>query len=248
MNAWIFSWRCSGREGAADLYRCGIFFIISRYSAFVPRHRMRFRRRPRVRHLSPSCVHPPELHLSVTSPLTLPLSFPLPSGTGATAWMRCWVHGNWVGIDWTAAWPTRGQWEPGGSEQHHWLRLSSPILQENINAVPLEASENQRTLHFLDNISTPCSLTCISAISSDWKSFLQHWLYHLTDWLHHLSGADCHISLRCHRWRLSCHVGVPGQRGTDVDVFAKEEEVIALSACWTLLFFPSVLPAMKGKV
>lgn len=64
-----------------------------------------------------------------------------------------------------------------------------------------------------------------------WEAFLQHWLDHLSDWVHHLSRPDCHISLWCCLWRLSCHVSVLGERGTDVEIFAKEEAVIALSAC-----------------
>lgn len=103
----------AGEKEQLTFIATGVFFIISHYSAFVPGTKCNIELRwcLRVNHLSAvmcsSCLAP-----SVTSALTLLLSFPLPSGTGATAWIRCWVHGNWVGIDWTAAWPTRGQWEP----------------------------------------------------------------------------------------------------------------------------------------
>ena len=114
MNAWIQR----GREGAVDLYRRGDFLITSHYSAFCPQQRTQHKVLTRLmvkHHFILSRLHPSVTSSSPSSssPLTLPLSFPLPSGAGATAWMRCWVHGNWVGIDWTAAWPTRGQWEPG---------------------------------------------------------------------------------------------------------------------------------------
>lgn len=173
-----------------------------------------------------------------------------------------------------------------GSEQHHWLRLSSHILQENINAEPLEASENRGTLHFLDNKKTsyhsifsylvleelPWALMSVKILGHPGHSyyiviiadltlhgFLQHWMCHLTDGVHYLSRADCavHISLRLisfpisDDWWLISHVGVPGERATDVDMFAKEEGVISrvsmlsLCSCWNLLFFSSTLPARK---
>lgn len=55
--------------------------------------------------------------------------------------MRCWVHGNWVSIDWTAAWPMGAR----GWEQQHRLRLSTPILQKNIHAAQLKVQGKNRT-------------------------------------------------------------------------------------------------------
>lgn len=179
------------------------------------------------------------LHLSLSlSPCFSPSPF-LPA-EGPTAWMRCWVHGNWVSIDWTAAWPMGArEWE-----QQHRLRLSYHILQENIHAAQRKVQQKNkqkknkiRTLwgllvfffsfgkckHTLAHFVLCCLLR--------WEAFLQHWLDHLSDWVHHLSRPDCHISLWCCLWRLSCHVSVLGERGTDVEIFAKEEAVIALSAC-----------------
>lgn len=110
--------------------------------------------------------------------------------------------------------------------------LSSHFLQENILAVLLGFRKG-RNVTFWDSISTSWHVL-FPVISFDCrprKGFLQHWLYHLTDWVHHLSGPDCHISPRCRHWRLRSHVSAPGEGGTDVEVFAKEEGVIALSAC-----------------
>lgn len=120
----------------------------------------------------------------------------------------------------------------GGLEQNYGLRLSSHILQGNNPGSTTEGSNKGKNITFVNSISTSQHVL-FSAISTDCrpgKSFLQHWLYHLTDWVHHLSRPDCHISLRCRYWRLSCLVSVPGKGGTDVEMFAKEEGVIALSA------------------
>lgn len=119
-----------------------------------------------------------------------------------------------------------------GSEQQHGLRRSSRSAGKHPHSTT-KGIRKGRNITVLDNISTSQHVL-FCAISSDCrprKGFLQHGLYHLTDWVHHLSGPDCHISLRCHHWRLSCHVSVPGEGGTDVKMFAKEEGVIALSAC-----------------
>lgn len=68
------SW-CCGRRAAADLYCCGIFFIASRHSAFVPD--IEFRQHLRVKHL-PAVI----CASSDVSSLTLLLTLPLPAGTG----------------------------------------------------------------------------------------------------------------------------------------------------------------------
>lgn len=149
-----FSWCRSRREGAVDLYRCGVFFITSHYSAFVPDKEcsIEFRWRLRVKHLLLSCVHRSQPHPSVTFSLTLLFSFPLPSGTGATAWMRCWVHGNWVGIDWTAAWPMRGQWEP--EDQSSPTDCVSPHSAGKHKRSTTWGIRKWRNITILDNIRT----------------------------------------------------------------------------------------------
>lgn len=59
-----------------------------------------------------SCCHVfiilKSIHLSLLCSPPLPPSL---GHSGGSAWMSCWVHGNWVVIDWTAAWPVRVQWE-----------------------------------------------------------------------------------------------------------------------------------------
>lgn len=53
--------------------------------------------------------HPFAAPSATWSPHLASLLLRLPSlfGRAATAWMRCRAHDNWVGIDWTAAWPRR---------------------------------------------------------------------------------------------------------------------------------------------
>lgn len=82
-----------------------------------------------------------QIHLSLSlSPCFSPSLFP--PAEGPTAWMRCWVHGNWVSIDWTAAWPMGAR----GWEQQHRLRLSSPILQKNIHAAQLKVQGKKQNI------------------------------------------------------------------------------------------------------
>lgn len=147
-----------------------------------------------------------QIHLSFSlSPCFSPSLFP--PAEGPTAWMRCWVHGNWVSIDWTAAWPMGAR----GWEQQHRLRLSSPILQKNIHAAQLKVQgKKQNIVGFFGgemqaHPSTLCSLLFVEM--EDVSSALA---VSSSAWVHHLSRPDCHILLWCRHWRRSCHVSVPG--------------------------------------
>lgn len=146
-----------------------------------------------------------------------------PPAQGATAWMRCWVHGNCVGIDWTAEWPTRSQWEP--EDQSSTTNYVSNTHSAG-NALQLQASENRGTLHkhVIAHLVFFVSSDCRS-----WKSFVQHWLYSLTGWVQHQNRAVIfHCDVTAGDWAaISVYLSL---RGTEMEMFAKEEGVIASSA------------------
>lgn len=138
-----------------------------------------------------------QLHLSLgLSPCSSPsLS---PPAEGPAAWMRCWVHGNWVSIDWTAAWPMGAR----GWEQQHGLRLSSHFLQKK----PLWG-----VLYFfiLENASTSqhilSSAVCLSsalAVSFEWlgASSEQAWLSYFTVMSPLKTELQCQCAWRARHW------------------------------------------------
>lgn len=113
------------------------------------------------------------------------LPFLLPSGTeGNSAWMRCWVHGNWVVIDWTAAWPMRGQWELEDQSSN-----TASLIPNSAGKLKCSAA---RVIFILYN-TYMLRLRKISSCTDD----------HLMDPACDLSEVVSHILLWCHHWKLS---------------------------------------------
>lgn len=117
-----------------------------------------------------------------------------------------------------------------GSEQHHWLRLSSHILQENINAAPLEAPENEGTLHFEITCgrrsTSPLLALTLGSGRASFSIGCIIWLTGCIIWAGLTVIFHCDVATGDSAAMLVCL----GARGTDAEMFAKEEGLIAPSA------------------